>query len=101
MGILQIEHLKDRVICGLVLTLDNGVVHAAFLDTLIVLEDSLAMKTDPCIFGRRYGYFDLGICKHILINILCIIGAEPELSVLLEAEHERTALCLSVTSYGC
>ena len=63
MGILQIEHLKNRVICGLILTLYDGIVHTAFLDAPIVLEDSLAVKTDPRILGRRYGYFDLGICR--------------------------------------
>lgn len=48
-----------------------------------------------------YGFNKLsriGIDLHILVDILGVIGAESEFAVLLKAEHEGTALHLSVTA---
>ena len=49
MGVGQVEHLKDRVVSGLVLALDDGVLNAHFLDRQIVLKDRLAVQTNPGI----------------------------------------------------
>lgn len=50
-GVSQIEHRKDRVVGGLVLALDDGVLEAQFLDRHIVLKDRLAAQTNPGIRG--------------------------------------------------
>ena len=49
-GIIQIEHLKDGVGGLAVLPLDDGVPDAHFLGSHVVLEHSLAVQTDPCVF---------------------------------------------------
>ena len=49
--IIQIEHLKDGIVRGPVLALDDGIVHAAFLDCHVVLEHRLTVQTNPGIAG--------------------------------------------------
>lgn len=99
-GCFQIEHLEDGVIGGLVLALDDGVCHAGFLDSHVVLEHSLAMEPDPGKVGRGHADLDLRICLHIQVHVLGAVGAEPQLAALLQAEHEGAALGLAVTAYG-
>ena len=66
-----------------------------------VLENSLACKTNPGIGRRRNGNLNFRICQHVLVNILGVVGAEPQLAILLKAEHEWAAFGLAVTAYGC
>ena len=101
MRIFQIENLEDRIVSGLVLSFYDRVVHAAFLNSHVVLKYGLTGKTNPCIFWRRYRNFNLWILLLVFVNILLVIGAEPQLAILLKAEHKRTAFCLTVTTYGC
>ena len=61
MRIFKIEYLKNRIICCLVLSLNDRIVHASFLYTLVVLKYCFAMKANPCVFRRRYRYFYLRI----------------------------------------
>ena len=100
MRIFQIEHLKDGIVGVLVLTLDNRIVHAAFLNCHVVLKHRLAMQPNPGVAGAGDGHLHIGISLHILVYILGVVGAEPELAVLLEAEHKGTALGFSVTANG-
>ena len=100
MRIFQIEHLKDGIVGVLVLTLDNRIVHAAFLNCHVVLKHRLAMQPNPGVAGAGAGHLHIGISLHILVYILGVVGAEPELAVLLEAEHKGTALGFSVTASG-
>ena len=98
--IFQIEHLKDGIVGVLVLTLDNRIVHATFLNCHVVLKHRLAMQPNPGVAGAGDGHLHIGISLHILVYILGVVGAEPELAVLLEAEHKGTALGFSVTANG-
>ena len=100
MGIIQIEHLKDGIVGGLVLAFDDGIVHAALLDGHVVLKHSLAVQTDTGIAGAGHGDLHIGIGLHILVDIFLVVGAEPQLAVLLKAEHEGAALGLSVTAHS-
>ena len=100
MELLQIKHLKDGIVGGLVLALDDGVVHAALLDSQVVLKHRLAVQTDPGIAGAGHGNLHIGVGLHILVDIFLVVGAEPQLAVLLKAEHEGAALGLSVTAHS-
>ena len=53
MRIFKIEYLKNRIICCLVLSLNDWIIHASFLYTLVVLKYCFTMNTNPCIFWRR------------------------------------------------
>ena len=96
-GIRQIEHLKDGIGSLAVLTLHDGVLDAHFLGSHIILEHSLAMQTDPCIFRAGNGDLHLRVFLHILVDVLLVVGAEPQLAVPFAGEHKRAALCLAVT----
>ena len=43
----------------------------------------------------------LGMGLSTLVNILCVVCTKPKLSILLKAEHEWTAFCLSISSDCC
>ena len=45
--------------------------------------------------------FRLRVALHVLVNVLSVVRAEPQLAVHLAREHERATLCLAVTAYGC
>ena len=100
MGFFQIEHLKDGIVGSLVLALDDGIVHAALFYCHVVLERGLAVQADPGIAGAGHGELHIGVGLHILVDILLVIGAEPQLAVLLKAEHEGAALGLSIPAHG-
>ena len=100
MGLLQIEHLEDGIVGGLVLALDDGVVHAALLDGHVVLKHDLAVQADPGIAGAGNSDLYIGVGLHILVDILLVVGAEPQLAVLLKAKHEGAALGLPVTAHS-
>lgn len=101
MWVLKVEYLKDRVLSSLILTFDNRILHAGYLYFMVVLKNSFSVKTNPCVLRIGYGNLDLRVCLHILVNILGIVCAEPELSVFLKTEHERAAFRLSIASYSC
>lgn len=65
-----------------------------------ILEHSLAVQTNPRILRAGNRNFDLRIFPHILVDVLGVVGAEPQLAVQLAREHEGTALCLAVTTDG-
>ena len=58
------------------------------------------MQTEPCVLRAGNGDLDVGVCLQILVNILLVVGAEPQLAVQLTGKHEGTALGLAVTAYG-
>ena len=100
MGLIQIEHLKDGVICGLILTLDDGIIHAPLFYSPVILKHGLAAQADPGILwaGNRNLYIGVGL--HILIDILPVVSAEPQFAILFKAEHKGTALGLSIASHS-
>ena len=100
MGILQIEHLKDGVGSLAVLALHDGVCDAHLLGGHVVFKHSLAMQTEPCVLRAGNGDLDVGVCLQVLVNILLVVGAEPQLAVQLTGKHEGMALGLAVTAYG-
>ena len=51
MGIFQIEHFKGRVVGGLIISLDNGILQRSLFDGLVVHKDGLAAQTNPLIGG--------------------------------------------------
>lgn len=55
-------------------------------------EHSLAAETNPLIGRRRNTDLDVRICLQLLVNVLEIAGAEPQLAALLKAEYEGAAL---------
>ena len=58
------------------------------------------MQTEPCVLRAGNGDLDVGVCLQILVNILLVVGTEPQLAVQLAGEHEGAALCLAVAAYG-
>lgn len=58
-------------------------------------------STNARIAGTGYRNLHIGIFLHILVNVLGVVGAEPQLAILLKAEHEWAAFGLAVTAYGC
>lgn len=74
---------QNRVVCGLVLTLHDGIEHAAFFYGHIVLKNWLAVETEPCVGGTGNGNLNFGVVLHILVNILLVVGAKPQFSILL------------------
>ena len=99
-GGVQIEHLKDGVGGGLVLTLHDGVPDAHLLGGHVVLKDSLAVEPDPGVLRAGDGDLDLGIGLHVLVNVLLVVGAEPELALQLAGEHKGAALGLAVPAHS-
>ena len=53
MGIFQIEHFKGRVVGGLIISLDNGILQRSLFDGLVIHKDGLAAQTNPLIGGGR------------------------------------------------
>ena len=100
MGIRQIEHLEDGVVGGLILAFHDGVLDTHLLDSHIVLKHSLAVQPNPGKGGAGHGQLHVGIGLHILVDILLIVGAEPQLAVLLPGEHKGAALGLSIPAHG-
>ena len=101
MRILKIKYLEDRIVSGLILAFYDRIAHAGFLHCHVILKHRPAVQADPLVCGRRYGNLNLRILLHIKVNVLRVVGAEPELFIHLKAEHERAALRLAVTAYGC
>ena len=99
-GVVQVEHLKDGVGSGLILALHDGVADAHFLGSHVVLEDGLAVEPNPGVGGAGNGDLNLGVLLHILVDVLLVVGAEPQLAVQFACEHEGAALCLAVTTDG-
>ncbi len=97
-GIIQIEHLKDGVGGLAVLALHDGVLDAHFLGGHVILEHSLAVETNPRIVRAGNGDLHLRVLLHIFVDILLVVGAEPQLAVQLTGKHEGTALGLAVTA---
>ena len=58
------------------------------------------MEADPGVGGAGHSDLDLRVGLHILVHVFLIVGAEPQLALLLEQEHEGTALGLAVTAHG-
>ena len=58
------------------------------------------MQTEPCVLRAGNGDLDVGVCLQVLVNILLVVGAEPQLAVQLTGKHEGTALGLAVTANG-
>ena len=100
MRIFQIEHFKGRVVSGLIISLDNGILQRSLFDGLIVHKDSLATQTDPLIGRGGNADLDIGIGLQLLVNFLEVAGVEPQLAILLEAEHKGAALGLTVKANG-
>ena len=100
MRIFQIEHFKGRVVSGLIISLDNGILQRSLFDGLIVHKDSLATQTDPLIGRGGNADLDIGIGLQLLVNFLEVAGVEPQLAILLEAEHKGAALSLTVKANG-
>ena len=100
-GVVQVEHLKDGVGSGLILALHDGILDAHFLGSHVVLEDGLAVEPDPSVGGAGNGDLNLGVLLHILVDVLPVVGAEPQLAVQLACEHEGAALCLAIAAHGC
>ena len=80
--------------------LDDRILDAHFLGCHVVLKHGLAVQADPCVRGAGDRDLDIGVCLHVLIDILGIVGAEPQLAVQLAGKHERTALGLAVAADG-
>ena len=100
MGIFQIEHFKGRVVGGLIISLDNGILQRSLFDGLVVHKDGLAAQTNPLIGGGGNADLNVGICLQLLVDFLEVAGVEPQLTILLEAEHKGAALGLSVQANG-
>src|SRR5699024_9913285 len=66
----------------------------------VVLKDGLAVQADPGVGRAGDGHLDVGVGLHILVDILAVVGAEPELAVHLAGEHEGPALGLAVPADG-
>ena len=58
------------------------------------------MQTNPCVFRAGNGDLHLRVLLHILVDVLGVVGAEPQLAVQFASEHKRAALCLTVTTDG-
>ena len=58
------------------------------------------MQANPSVLRAGKGNFDLGVFLHILINVLLVVGAEPQLAFQLIGEHKGAALGLAVTAHG-
>ena len=100
MSALKVEHLENGVVGGLILPLDDGVVHAALFDRHVVFKHRLAVQPNPRIGGRGNGNLNVRVIPNVLVDLFGVVGAKPQLPVLLKAEHKRAALCLSVVANG-
>ena len=76
MGIFQIEDLENGVVGGLVLAFYDGVGDAHFFDSHVVLENSFAVKTDPCVRRAGHRNLDLRIFCMSLYTSLVLLDAE-------------------------
>ena len=100
MCVFKIEYLEDGVCSLAVLTLYDGVCDAHLLGSHVVFKNCLAVQADPCIFGAGNGDLNLGVSLYVLVYVLLVVGAEPELAVHFACEHEGAALCLAVAANG-
>ena len=98
MGTLQIEHFKDGVGGLAVLPLDNGILDTHLLGGHVVLENGLAVQTNPRISRAGNRNLDVGVGLHILVDVLLVVGAEPQLAVHLAGKHEGAALGFTIAA---
>ena len=100
-GIFQVKHFENRVFRGLVLALDDWIFQRAFLYLHIVLKNGSAVKANPGVLRAGDGHLHFRVGLHILVYLFGIVGAEPQFSLSLKTEHERTAFRLPISSNGC
>ena len=100
MGILQIEHLENGIRGFSILPLDDGVLDAHLLGGHVIFKDRLAVQTNPRIGRTGNRDFNIGIGLHVLVDILGVVGTEPQLAVHLAGKHEGAALGLAVTAHS-
>ena len=62
--------------------------------------NSFAVQADPGVFRAGHRDLGVGVGLQILVYVLLVVGAEPQLAVQLTGEHEGAALCLAVTTDG-
>lgn len=96
----QVRQVGDAPGGGLVLALHDGVPDAHLLGGHVVLKDSLAVEPDPGVLRAGDGNLDLGICLHVLVHVLLVVGAEPELALQLAGKHKGAALGLAVPAHS-
>ena len=74
MWILEIKYLEDWVISCLILSLNDRIVHAPFLNTHVIFKYCLAVKTDPCVRRAGHRNLDLRIFLHVFVHIFGAVG---------------------------
>lgn len=94
----EVKDLEDGIVGGLVLCADDGIVQAGFFDGAIVLKYGFAVQTEPGIGRVGYRDFDFGVCPHVQVDLFLVVGAEPQLPLVFQAEHERTAFGFTVAA---
>lgn len=100
MGVFQVENLKDGVRGLAVLSLHDGVGETHFFGSHVVCKDGPAMQPQPGVLRAGDGNLNVGVDLHVLVHLFGVVGAEPQLTVQLAGEHERTALGASVPADG-
>lgn len=94
----EVKDLEDGIVGGLILGADDGIVQADLLDGAIVLKYGSAVQTKPGVGRIGYRDFDFGVCLHVQVDLFLIVGAEPQLPLAFQAEHEGTAFGFAVAA---
>lgn len=99
--LLQIEHHHLGMIRGQVFVLDqrigrqNGFFHRA-----VVFKMRFALHTDPGVVRAGGHDFQIGALLKLLVDLLLVVGAEPQFAVPLHSEHEGAVFGFAVQADG-
>ena len=79
----QMKHLENGVAGFDLLALHNGAAQTHFLGSQVVLKHGLAVQAKPRIVRAGNGNLNFRVFLHVLVNVLGIAGAEPQLAIQL------------------
>ena len=72
--IFRVEHLKGRVVSGLIISLDNGILQRSLFDGLVVHKDGLATQANPLIGRGGNADLNVGIRLQLLVDLFEVAG---------------------------
>ena len=96
----QMKYIENGVAGFDLLALHNGAAQTHFLGSRVVLKHGLAVLAKPRIVRAGNGNLNFRVFLHVLVNVLGIAGAEPQLAIQLAGKHEGAALDFAVAVDG-
>ena len=93
------KYLENGVAGFDLLAFHNGAAQTHFLGSQVVLKHGLAVQAKPRIVRAGNGNLNFRVFLHVLVNVLGIAGAEPQLAIQLAGRLLERNNC-AVAGFG-